>query len=304
MTTITLLHPGAMGAPFASWAVANGHTVLWVSEGRSPATRDRADKAGLTERPDLAGALGESEVVLSVCPPHAAEDVARSVAEHGYTGLYVEANAINPARLDAIGSLLGPSAVLDGAIIGPPPADGKEARLYLAGAEEHQELARDIFEGTAVKVRDAGPRVGAASALKMAFGGYRKAARMLAAVAHALADDHGVGDLLAEEARTMPAAILADRGYIPSVAARAWRWAPEMREVAETLEAAHLPAHLAHAAAETMRLWDADKDRTDLTPSEAPTPPGPVQLQKPPADSLADTLPTSTLELPPPPSHP
>ncbi|MGW6971859.1 DUF1932 domain-containing protein [Streptomyces sp. NPDC054952] len=270
MTTITLLHPGAMGAPLASWAVATGHTVLWVSEGRSPATRARAEKAGLSERLDLAGALRESEVVLSVCPPHAAEDVARSVAEHGYTGLYIEANAISPARLDAVSSLLGPSAaVLDGAIIGPPPADGKEGRLYLAGAEEHQELARDIFEGTAVKVRDAGPQAGAASALKMAFGGYQKAARTLAAVAHALADDHGVGDLLAEEARTMPAAILADRDYIPSVAARAWRWAPEMREVAEALEAAHLPAHLAHAAAETMRLWDADKDRTDLTPNEA-----------------------------------
>ncbi|WP_327380549.1 DUF1932 domain-containing protein [Streptomyces sp. NBC_01207] len=269
MTTITLLHPGAMGAPLASWAVANGHTVLWVSEGRSPATRDRAAKAGLTERPDLAGALGESEIVLSVCPPHAAEDVARSVAAHGYAGLYIEANAISPARLDAVSSLLGPSLVLDGAIIGPPPADGKEARLYLAGAEEHQELAREIFDGNAVKVRDAGPRPGAASALKMAFGGYQKAARTLAAVAHALADDHGVGNLLTEEARTMPGAILADREYIPSVAARAWRWAPEMHEVAETLEAAHLPPHLAHAAAETMRLWDADKDRSDLTPSEA-----------------------------------
>ncbi|WP_234349900.1 hypothetical protein [Streptomyces sp. WM4235] len=41
-----------------------------------------------------------------------------------------------------------------------------------------------------------------------------------------------------------------------------------MREVAETLQAADLPAHLAHAAAETMRLWDADKDCGDLTPSE------------------------------------
>ncbi|MEU9373700.1 DUF1932 domain-containing protein [Streptomyces sp. NPDC048255] len=269
MTTITLLHPGAMGAPLASWAVTNGHTVLWVSDGRSAATRDRADKAGLTERPDLAGALRESEIVLSVCPPHAAEEVARSVAELGYTGLYVEGNAISPARLDAISSLLGPTLVLDGAIIGPPPADGKEARLYLAGAEEHQALVRGVFEDTAVKVRDAGPRAGGASALKMAFGGYQKAARTLAAVAHALADDHGVGDLLAEEARTMPGAILADREYIPSVAARAWRWAPEMHEVAETLQAAHLPPQLAHAAAETMRRWDADKDRGDLTPREA-----------------------------------
>ncbi|MER5775542.1 DUF1932 domain-containing protein [Streptomyces sp. NPDC002039] len=77
----------------------------------------------------------------------------------------------------------------------------------------------------------------------MAFGGYQTAARTLAAVAHALADDHGGGDLLVEEAHTMPEFILADRDYIPSVAARAWRWAPEMREVAETLQAADLPAH-------------------------------------------------------------
>ncbi|MER6447231.1 NAD(P)-dependent oxidoreductase [Streptomyces venezuelae] len=269
MTTLTLLHPGAMGAPLASWAVANGHQVLWVADGRGPTTRERADRAGLCARPGLADALRASDIVLSVCPPHAAEDVARSVAELGYGGLYVEANAISPARLDAIRSLLGPNPVLDGAIIGPPPVDGKEARLYLSGPEEHQLLVRGVFEGTRVKVRDAGPRPGSASALKMAFGGYQKAARTLAAVAHALADDHGVGDLLADEARTMPGAILADRAYIPSVAARAWRWAPEMREVAETLQAADLPPQLARAAAEVMGRWDGDKDRGDLTPREA-----------------------------------
>ncbi|MFF3431995.1 hypothetical protein [Streptomyces sp. NPDC002602] len=75
----------------------------------------------------------------------------------------------------------------------------------------------------------------------MAFGGYQKAARTLAAVAHALADDHGVGDLLVEEARTMPEFILADRDYIPSVAARASRRNPASGRPAGAPPVGHRP---------------------------------------------------------------
>ena len=35
----------------------------------------------------------------------------------------------------------------------------------------------------------------------------------------------------------MPRDILANRDFLPSVAARAWRWVPEMHEVADTLGA-------------------------------------------------------------------
>jgi len=57
---------------------------------------------------------------------------------------------------------------------------------------------------------------------------------------------------------------LADPAYLPSVAARAWRWAPEMHEIADTLTEAGLPPHLALATAEVRSRWEGDKDHRDL----------------------------------------
>jgi hypothetical protein len=110
----------------------------------------------------------------------------------------------------------------------------------------------------------AGGKVGSASVLKASFAAFQKAARTLAGVSHALADAHGVADILAAEAKAMPAEILSDPDYLPSVAARAWRWAPEMQEVADTLREAGLPAEIAEATASVMARWEKDKDQYEL----------------------------------------
>src|SRR3984885_15863734 len=72
---VGLLHPGEMGAAIGALLVEAGHDVLWCPQGRSEATAERADAAGLTGVEDL----GDTEVILSVCPPHAALEVARSL---------------------------------------------------------------------------------------------------------------------------------------------------------------------------------------------------------------------------------
>ncbi|MCY0951274.1 NAD(P)-dependent oxidoreductase [Streptomyces sp. H27-S2] len=265
MTTVTLLHPGAMGAAVAAQAVKAGHEVLWVPEVRSDATHRRAKEAGATACDSLGEALERSEIVLSICPPQAAEDVATTVAGYAFAGVYVDANAINPQRMQRIAEEIRPGAtVLDGAIFGPPPGGQRTARLYLAGEAEAVDTVQPVFKDTALHVRRASGGVGSASALKMAFASYQKAARTLAGVAHALADVHGVGDELTAEAQVMASNILADPGYLPSVAARAWRWAPEMEDIAETLRAAGLPADMAEAAVAVMSRWEGDKDRYDL----------------------------------------
>lgn len=265
MTTITLLHPGAMGAAVAAQAVAAGHEVLWVPEGRSEATRQRAREAGATACDSLGEALERCEVVLSICPPQAAEDVAATVANHAFNGVYVDANAINPQRMLYIAEQIRPGrTVLDGAIFGPPPGGQRSARLYLAGEDGSADLVDSLFGDTCLHVRRASGSIGSASALKMAFASYQKAARTLAGVAHALADAHGVGDQLTAEAEAMAANILSDPAYLPSVAARAWRWAPEMQDIAETLRAAGLPAEMAEAAVTVMSRWEDDKDQYGL----------------------------------------
>ncbi|MET7973134.1 DUF1932 domain-containing protein [Streptomyces mirabilis] len=86
----------------------------------------------------------------------------------------------------------------------------------------------------------------------------------MAAVSHALAARHGVDAELTLEAESITSRILAEVEYLPSVAARAWRWAPEMEEIAATLRSTGLPPDLAEAGATVLRHWTADKDRFDL----------------------------------------
>src|SRR4051812_19670021 len=93
--TIALLHPGNMGATIGAAAATSGRRVVWVSEGRSDASRERARRASLVESPTLADAIRTSDVVLSVCPPEAALDVAQRVARQNFTGIYVDANAVS-----------------------------------------------------------------------------------------------------------------------------------------------------------------------------------------------------------------
>src|SRR4051794_21449405 len=100
---IGILHPGEMGISIAASAKNSGCDVYWVSEGRSDATRERASKVGLNEARTLRELCEDCPIVVSVCPPHAAEELARDVVNAGFHGLFVEANAIAPQRTIHIG---------------------------------------------------------------------------------------------------------------------------------------------------------------------------------------------------------
>jgi 3-hydroxyisobutyrate dehydrogenase-like beta-hydroxyacid dehydrogenase len=243
--------------------------------GRSAATATRAGRAGLTATSDLDELLHRCDVVLSICPPASAEaladDLVAAIARTGFRGIVVEANAISVSRTARIAARLHTAGadVVDGAIIGPPPVDGGSARLYLAGDATPVHTVADLFHGTSVEPVELGRDIGGASAVKMAFGGYQKASRTLAAVAHALAAHHGVTAELLAEANRMPSNALADPDYIPSVAARAWRWTGELHEVAESLSAARLPSELAAATATVLHRWEQDRDDWSLDVQQA-----------------------------------
>jgi 3-hydroxyisobutyrate dehydrogenase-like beta-hydroxyacid dehydrogenase len=264
--TVGLLHPGQMGAAVGAQLRRAGHTVLWCPDGRGDATQRRALRADLQASADLRGLLERSDVVVSICPPAAAEEVAGRVAGTGYRGLYVDANAVNPATARRIAAPLSAAGatVVDGSIIGAPPTAERAVRLYLAGPASGVATVAELFAGGQVEAVPLGEELGGASALKMAFASFQKASRVLAALAHALADEHGVTDALLAEAQRMPALILGDRDFLPKVAGRAWRWSPELREVARTLDDAGLPPDLADATAAVLQRWAEDRDRTDL----------------------------------------
>ncbi len=161
--TIGLLHPGEMGAAVGQCLAETGHQVLWVPEGRSPATGARAAAAGLTAA-GLAGLIERSDIIMSVCPPHAALDIARQVT--GFGGIYLDANAISPATAREVAGVVeaGGASYVDGGIIGTPPVTPGFIRLYLSGPKAGE--IRDLFDGSPVDARvvDRGTGSGAGAA--------------------------------------------------------------------------------------------------------------------------------------------
>ena len=262
---VALLNPGNMGATIG--AAVNGARVLWVSNGRSEGTRQRALKAGLVEVESLAEAIRESAAVLSVCPPHAAEDVAQSVAELGFAGLYVDANAISRATAERVGEVVGKGGAtfVDGGIIGPPVTKPGRTRLYLSGAGA--EGVAELFSGSMLDARVIAGDPGAASALKMTYAAWTKGSDALILAIRALAAREGVEEALLQEWAGSHPNLGPKSERAASVAApKGWRYVGEMEEIAASFEAAGLPAGFHKAAADLYRRLAPFKDRTDPGP--------------------------------------
>jgi 3-hydroxyisobutyrate dehydrogenase-like beta-hydroxyacid dehydrogenase len=268
--TIGLLHPGEMGAAVGQCLAAAGHQVLWTDQGRSPATRERAEAAGL-KAAGIGDIAARSGVVFSVCPPHAALDVAREVAGAGFGGLYVDANAVSPERAREVAGVVraGGAEFVDGGIIGTPPVAPGFIRFYLSGARAEE--VRDLFGGTDVDARViTGAAEVAASAMKMAYASWTKGSAALVLAARALARADGVEDaLLAEWALSQPGREQQTERAAGSAAAKGWRWVAEMEEIAATMAGAGLPDGFHLAAAEIYRRSPHDTGATTEAVLEA-----------------------------------
>ena len=250
-----ILHPGAMGATVAA---ACGGAVLWAGEGRSAATRTRAADVGLIDAGDLGSLATAAEMVISVCPPHGAEALAGSVADAGFVGCYVDANAVSPATARRIAERF--EDFVDGSLIGPPAREPGTTRLYLSGPSANRVAAR--FEGSALDARVlAGGEPGAASALKMAYASWTKGTSALLMAVAALAAAEGVSDELTAEWALSQSGLSQRLAYTAiAVAPKAWRWVGEMDEIAETFAGAGLPDGFHRAASEVFERLAPFKD--------------------------------------------
>ena len=255
---VGLLHPGAMGASVGAALVAGGARVLWAADGRSPETKRRAEEAGLVPVDDLATLVHETDRIVSVCPPGAAQDLARRVRDLGFRGIYVDANAVSPETARRIEALfLGEDVdFVDGGIVGPPPRSPGTTRLHLSAARAGE--VAGWFAGSPLETVVVEGPAGAASALKMVFAAWTKGTTALLAAIYATAQAEGVADeILAEWEKSLPDVPARLRRAVPASALKAWRFAGEMHEIAATFEAAGLPRGFHEAAAEVYaRLAD------------------------------------------------
>ena len=261
MTNIGILHPGEMGVSIAASAVNNGHNVYWASEGRSDKTRARAEKYHLQEVASMDRLCEISETILSVCPPHAAEDVANAVVRCGFKGNYLDANAIAPQRAKRIGEMMEVNDIrfIDGGIIGGPAWKPNETFLYLSG--KNATMIADLFSNGPLETKIIGDEVGKASALKMCYAAYSKGTTALLAAILAAAETLGVRDELYQlwDADDSSFSEQANR-RVARVTAKAWRFEGEMHEIADTIGEAGLPNGFHQAAAEIYQRMAHFKD--------------------------------------------
>jgi 3-hydroxyisobutyrate dehydrogenase-like beta-hydroxyacid dehydrogenase len=247
---VGLLHPGEMGAAIGAVLRQRGIEVLWASEGRSKATAARAEAADLVDAGTVAELAQRSDVVLSVCPPHAAADVAGAVGD--FRGVFVDANAVSPANTRHIAAKL--ARFVDAGIVGGPPSNARGPRLYVSGSETRG--VAELFAGTPVVVRILSKRVGDASALKMAYAAWTKGTAALLLSIREVAVSEGVAEaLLAEWRESLPELEPRAEAAQRSAEAKGWRWIAEMEEIAATFATAGAPTGFHVAAAEVFRRY-------------------------------------------------
>ena len=258
--TVGLLHPGEMGSAIGASTVAAGARVIWTSEDRSAATRARAEADGLHDVHWLNGLVNQSHVILSVCPPAFAEDVAESVTMLGYHRIYVDANAVSPATVRRMSTRIEETGAhfVDGGIIGGPPRKAGTTRLYLSG--EYAPKVATALAGGPLEVCVLDAPVGAASALKMAYAAWTKGTSALLAAVEALAIHEDVLEPLLGEWRRGRTGLEERADDLGGAAAKAWRWVAEMEQIAATFEAAGLPGGFHLAAADVYERMTQFKD--------------------------------------------
>ena len=267
---IGVVHPGMMGICVAATVQNSGHEVYWASEGRSPQTRERAEKFNLSDTGSLAALCETCTAIISVCPPHAAEDVAEQVLANSFQGVYLDVNAISPQRTIRIGQRMRKAGVdfVDGGIIGFPVWERGKTWLYLSG-EKASEAARFCSEGP-LETSVVGDEVGKASALKMCYAAYTKGTTALLCGILATAQVLGVrGELETQWSRDWTNFGEQAGERVQNVTTKAWRFAGEMAEIAATFREAGMPGEF-HAAAEMIyRRIAGFKDATSTPPLEA-----------------------------------
>jgi 3-hydroxyisobutyrate dehydrogenase-like beta-hydroxyacid dehydrogenase len=255
---VGVMSPGDMGQAVASQIKAKGLNVYTALEHRSERTKGLAREAGLIDAGSLAELVARCDAVLSVMDPGSAVTFAREISEAiraaGRHTLVVDCNAIAPNTAREIAGLVQQAGgrFLDGGIIGPPPRGRAKTNLYVSGpgAADLEQLAGPQFI-----VHVFGDGVADASALKMCYGALNKGTQALWLEVLVAAERLGVAGLLDEQLQASQGdGYKRALGQFPILPPKAYRWVPEMLEIAKTLDGAGVTPQMFQGAADVYRF--------------------------------------------------
>lgn len=236
--TIAITAPGSMGSAIAARLRRHGVNVLTSLQGRSAASAARAEAAGMKAASDAE--LVQADFLLSVVPPKEAFAIATRLAPSLKAAtrkpVYIDLNAVSPKTAVAIWHVVKETGThfLDGSIIGmPPKVEGDGTTFYVSGPDAAVALA--LTKG-GLTVKTIGESIGAASALKMSFGGITKGLVALGSAMGLAADRFGVADELVHElANSQPQLLAWFNRMVPNMFPKAYRWVAEMEEISDYL---------------------------------------------------------------------
>lgn len=251
---IGITSPGDMGQGIAMCIKAMGFNVCMASDARSARTRSLGEQAGMTDCRSLENLVQTCDMVLSVLDPGFAvpnaEAIATACRNTGRKIVFVECNAIAPQTLLAICAIMATAdcTVVDAGIVGPPPRNGARQSFYVSGP--HASLLNRI-NSKQIMVRIAGEKLGDASAVKMCYAALTKGSIALGTELLIAARKLGVDQVLEAEFRRTQAELyesaLSRSAGMPF---KAYRWVPEMNEIARTFEGVGLTPRILQGAAD------------------------------------------------------
>jgi 3-hydroxyisobutyrate dehydrogenase-like beta-hydroxyacid dehydrogenase len=261
--TVGIIHPGEMGVSIAASAQAGGSTVMWASQGRSSQTLARAADHALVDAVTIENLCRSCSIIISVCPPHAAGEVADQVLACSFKGLYVDVNAISPQKARQISEKMqkNGNTFVDGGIIGGPAWEPDSTWLYLSG--DGAQRVADCFKEGLLQTEVISSEVGDASALKMCYAALTKGTSALLCAVMGAADELGVREHLQRQwDRDELGSAERNSQRVRRVTAKAWRFAGEMEEIASTFKGAGVTGGFHQAAAEIYSRMEGFKGQT------------------------------------------
>ncbi len=236
---VGIVSPGDMGQAIASRLKESGMNVHAALEGRSERTKALAGAAGLTDCGTMEKLVGTCELVVSVINPGEALNVARQAAaamkKTGRKIAFADLNAVSPQTARDTNAMIREAGGLfiDGGIIGPPPRGEKDKpRIYVSGPDAY--LFEQIKHPN-LQVRVMSERVGDASGIKMCYAAMTKGTTALAVELLGAARKLGVEQALEKELRESRNDVFDWQvKTIAVMPPKAYRWVPEMQEIAKT----------------------------------------------------------------------
>jgi len=236
---VGVVSPGDMGQAIAGRIKESGLSVHTALDGRSERTRTLAREAGINDCGSMEKLVAACELVLSVINPGEALNVARQVAaamrKIGRRIAFADLNAVSPQTARDTDRLIRDAGgmFIDGGIIGPPPRGEKDRpRIYVSGPDAY--LMEQISHPNLL-VRVLSERIGDASGVKMCYAAMTKGTTALAVELLVAARKLGVEQALEKELRESRNDVFEwQMKNIAVMPPKAYRWVPEMQEIAKT----------------------------------------------------------------------